>query len=231
MAMHGGHELVEMVAALVLTVGGAAIVVRAWLIRGRGDRSAGEAAVFDDPPTTRRRSADGLVVVLSGAAAAIHLAAGPEHVDALGDVGLGFYWAAMLQGVCAVAWAVAGRSTRLAVFAIALNSVLIAAWAWSRTIGVGLPGGPEGIGVADGVTVALEVALIAVLASALSERTRPAAVSIRLPAASAAIAIGGVAVLATTIALVDIGGGHGHGHGHGDGDEVGAGHTVHAVAP
>lgn len=229
MAMHGGHELVEMVAALVLTVGGAAILVRAWLIGGRGDRSAAGGPVSDDRPVTSRRSADGLVVVLSGAGAAIHLAAGPEHVEALGDVGLGFYWAALLQGGWAVAWVLAGRSTRLAVFGIVLNAVLIAAWAWSRTIGVGLPGGPEGIGVADGVTVALEVALIAVLATALSTRTRPAAVWKRVPAASAAIAIGGVAVLATTIALVDIGGvgGHGHGHGH----EVGTSDTAHAVAP
>ena len=229
MAMHGGHELVEMVAALVLTVGGAAILVRSWLVRGRGDWSRGGTALTHERRVTRRRSADGLVVVLSGAAAAIHLAAGPEHVEALGDVGLGFYWAALLQGGCAVAWVLAGRSTRLAVFAIALNAILIAARAWSRTIGVGLPGGPEGIGVADGVTVALEVALIAVLASTLSTWRRPAAVRIRVPAASAAIAIGGVAVLATTIALVDIGGGHGHGEGHGD--DVGASHTAHEVAP
>lgn len=227
MAMHGGHELIEMVAALVLTVGGAASLARAWLVRGRGDRSVGPAPLSDDRPGTRHRSADGLVVVLSGAAAAIHLAAGPEHVEAMGDVGLGFYWAALLQGGCAAVWVLAGRSTRLAIFGIALNAVLIAAWAWSRTIGVGLPGGPEGIGIADGVTVALEIALIAVLASALSRRTRPAVVSIRVPAASAAIAIGGVAVLATTIALVDIGGGHGHGHGR----DAAASDTAHAVAP
>ena len=125
MAMHGGHELIEIVAALVLTVGGAAIVARGWLIRGRGDRGAGGAPLSADRPGTGR-STDGLVVVLSGAAAAIHLAAGPEHVEALGDVGLGFYWAALLQGGCAVAWVVAGRSSRLAVFAIALNAVLIA---------------------------------------------------------------------------------------------------------
>lgn len=229
MAVHGGHELIEMVAALVLTVGGAAIVARAWLSRGRGGRSAGGAAFLDDRPVTRRRSADGLVVVLSGAAAAIHLAAGPEHVEALGDVGLGFYWAALLQGGCAVAWVLAGRSTRLGVFGIVLNAVLIAAWAWSRTIGIGVPGGPEGIGVADGVTVALELALIAVLASALSVRTRPAAASIRVPATSAAIVIGGAAVLATSIALVDIGGGAGHGHGHGHG--IGVSETAHAVTP
>ena len=222
--MHGGHELIEIVAALVLTVGGAAILVRAWLDRGGGDRSA-EAPFSDDTRGTRRRSADGLVVVLSGAAAAIHLAAGPEHVEALGDLGLGFYWAALLQGGLAVAWVLAGRSPRLTLFGIVVNAGLLAAWAWSRTIGVGLPGGPEGIGVADSVTVVLELALIAVLASGLVVRRRPAAVSIRVPAASAAIAIGGVAVLATTIALVDIGGGHGHGH------EVGASDTAHAVAP
>ena len=77
------------------------------------------------------------------------------------------------------------------------------------------------------MTVALEVALIAVLGSTLSTWRRPAAIPIRVPAASAAIAIGGVAILATTIALVDIGGGH----SHGSGNEVSAGHTAHGVAP
>lgn len=211
--MHGGHELIQTVAALVLLAGGAAIVARTWLDRGRGSLRSQGSTVVPDPARSRRRSSDGLVVVLSGAAAAIHLAAGPEHVEALGDLGLGFYWAALLQGGFAVAWGVAGRSPRSAVIGVALNAVLLAAWAWSRTVGVGLPDGPERIGVADGVTVVLETALIALLGIGLFARRRRIALQVPVPATTVAVAIGGVAVLATAIALVDIdGGGHGHGH-------------------
>ena len=223
--MHGSHALIEAVAAIVLTVGGAAILARAWLGRGRPPLRSRGSALGRDLAQTRRRSADAVAVVLSGAAAAIHLVAGPEHVEALGDLSLGFYWAALLQGGIAVVWAVAGRSRRSAAIGIALNAVLIAAWAWSRTMGVGLPGGPEGVGVPDGVTVVLETALIALLTSAWFGRVRPAAFPVGVPAASAAIAIGGVAVLATVIALVDIGGGHGHGH------EVDATLAAHTVTP
>lgn len=214
--MHAGHGLIETAAAIVLTLGGAAILARAWLERGRLRRRTSAAPFAAPAPTPApigRRSADGLAALLSFAAAAIHLAAGPEHVETLGDLGLGFYWAALVQGAFAVAWLLTERSPRLAVLGIAVNAVLIAAWAWSRTVGVGIPGAPEAIGVADGVTIVLEVMLIAILASALPPRLPHFAVSWRVPVASAAVAIGGVAVLATAIALVDIGGGHDHAAG------------------
>lgn len=80
-------------------------------------------------------------------------------------------------------------------------------------MGVGLPDGPQRIGVADRVTVILETALIALLGSGLFARRRPIAFQVPIPATPVAVAVGGVAVLATAIALVDIdGGGHGHGH-------------------
>ena len=223
--MHGDHAVIETVAAIVLTVGGAAILFRAWLARGRGDQTPGGARLPDEATGTGRRSVDVVVVVLSAAAAAIHLAAGPGHVEALGDLGLGFYWAALVQGAFAVAWVTAGRSHRLAGFGIAVNAALIAAWGWSRTVGLGLPGGPEGIGVADGVTIVLEIALIGILASALSARRPLVKFLVRIPAASAAIAIGGIALLATTIALVDIGGGHDDAH------ERTATNAAHAAVP
>jgi hypothetical protein len=226
--MHGSHALIEAVAAIVLTLGGAAILARAWLAARRRPRRPG-VRFGGDSTHIRRRSLDVLVAVLSGAAAAIHLAVGPEHVEALGDLGLGFYWAALLQAGFAVACLVAGRTPRLAVIGIALNAVLIAAWGLSRTVGVGLPDGPERIGVADGVTVVLEIALIAVLASASFARRRSVAFSVHVPAASAAIAIGGVAVLATAIALVDVGGGHDHGKGKGH--ELTATHAAERVTP
>ena len=79
-------------------------------------------------------------------------------------------------------------------------------------MGVGLPDGPQRIGVADRVTVILETALIALLGSGLFARRRR--IAFQVPVATpVAVAVGGVAVLATAIALVDIdGGGHGHGH-------------------
>jgi hypothetical protein len=208
--MHGSHALIESMAALVLTVGGAAIVARAWLDRVRGAVVRIEPTAAGDPAGVARRSADALGALLSTAAAVIHLAAAPVHVEALGDVGLGFYWAALLQGGFALAWLLSGRSARLVVIGLGVNAALICVWLWSRTVGIGGPGGPEPIGLADGAAVLIEAVLIAVLASTLGTRRPPARLTARVPAAAAAVAIGGVAVLATAIALVDIGGGHDH---------------------
>ena len=223
---HASHALIETVAALCLTAGGAAIVVRAWLDRRRAARrgvmpvNPGRAAVSPWPSPWSA----GLVALLSGAAAAIHLAAGPEHVEALGDLGLGFYWAALTQGGFALAWLVSARPTRLAWLGIALNAGLIGVWVWSRTIGVGfLPDGPEPAGVADTITVLIEGALIGLLAHQLVTRSRwRLGDPTRLVGASAAVAIAGVAVVATAIAIVDLG----HGHSHGD---AGAALTAHAA--
>ena len=170
----------------------------------------------------------GLVALLSGAAAAIHLAAGPEHVEAVGDLGLGFYWAALTQGGFALAWLFTARPTHLAWLGIALNAGLIGVWAWSRTIGVGLlPDGPEPAGVADTITVLIEGALIGLLAHRVVTRSRwSVGDPTRLVGPSAAVAIAGVAVVMTAIAIVDLG----HGHSHGDTGAAQAAHGAQAVS-
>ena len=93
-----------------------------------------------------------------------------------------------------------------------LNATLIAVWAWSRTLGIGSPAGPESIGVADGITILLEAGLIAMLAVFRSRRLASLSrIRALVPATSATVAIAGVAALATAIAIVDLGNGHGHG--------------------
>jgi hypothetical protein len=114
------------------------------------------------------------LVAASLAAAAIHFALGPDHVEELGSLGGGFYVAGALQ----MSWAVLAiglprihRSADVRVDAvrllvpagIAINTGVLAAWVVSRT--VGLPAGehpwtPEAIGVTDAVTALLEGGLV-----------------------------------------------------------------------
>ena len=115
------------------------------------------------------------------AAAVIHFALGPEHVEELGWLGLGFYLAGLLQlgwvGL-AVAARARGASATAAARAvipagIAINGSILAAWVVSRT--VGLPAGaepwtPEAIGISDTITALLEGALILGLALAWRRR-------------------------------------------------------------
>ena len=105
-----------------------------------------------------------LVASLSIGAGVIHLAAASSHLELLGDLALGFYWAALFQVAFAVAFLARSGSHHLARVGVAVNLVLIGAWAWSRTVGLPMiPGGPEAIGLADGTTVGLQVLLVALL--------------------------------------------------------------------
>lgn len=218
---HGSHGLVELVAALVLSIGGGAILVRAWL--DRRDREA-PPALAGPPPDHQhgiaarsfRRATAATAAGLSAAAALVHLAAGPEHVEALGDLGLGFYAAGLFQGAFAIAWWSTARSRRLAGVGIAVNAVLIGAWAWSRSVGLPTAGGPEAAGIADLTVVALQVALIALLLGRLRglERRVPTVMSaarLRTATTSGLVVVLGVIALSTTIAVADATAGHGHG--------------------
>jgi hypothetical protein len=220
---HETHASIEAAAAVVLSLGGAAILVRAWV-----DRRSRRRIVATETSPTRRPGPDivgrgvrSLVVVLSAGAAAIHLAAGPEHVASLGDLGLAFYWAALFQAAFAVAWLSESRGRFVGLVGIIANALLIGAWGWSRTVGLPfVTDGPEGIGVADAVAVLLELGIVALL-GALALGVDGRAVRLRRPAAlrtavtSAAVAIAGVAVLATTVAVADaLGGHHAPAHGH-----------------
>lgn len=164
---------------------------------------------------------------LSAGAAAIHLAAASSHLDPLGDLALGFYWAALFQ--IAFAGALLGHpsSRRLATVGVAINVALIAAWAWSRTIGLPtIPGGPEAVGLADATTVAFQVALVWMLARrlgmSLTSRVTGGPTMRLGPIPGAAFLVGiAMVLLATPIAMADGLTGHGHdggGHAHPESD-------------
>lgn len=163
-----------------------------------------------------RRAEIGLGAALSAGAAAIHLAAGPGHVETLGDLGLGFYWAAVFQAAFAVALFARPRSRRLAWTGIGLNLALIGAWAWSRVIGLpAVPGGPEAVGIADGTAVVLQIALIGLLSVRLFGfdmrlMARGSSATNRSIATSGFIVVVGVVLLSTTLAVADAAGGHAH---------------------
>lgn len=217
--MHGSHEFLHLVAATVLWFGGGTILVRAALGR-QGHPAAGPREVRPPRQPERRqaigalrRTAVAIVAGLSAAAAAIHLAAGPTHVVELGDLGLGFYGAAILQGAFAIAWIGGHGSMRLAAAGIALNLSLIAAWAVSRTVGLPGTAGPESIGLADATAIALELALVAGLVA--RRRGIDADLAVALPAArvstvatSARVAALGIIALSATIGVVAAGGDH-----------------------
>jgi len=242
--MQAGHELSLTVAALVLAIGGGLILLRAAL----DSRNATAQAVMGLAPSNVvlepdiatpspidliQRFALWVTVGLSIGAATIHLAAGPEHVQELGGLGLGFYWAALFQLLLAVALLRRPRSRSLAWLGIGGNVTLIGAWAWSRTMGLpGVVGGPEMIGVADGTAVLLQIALIAWLAVGLGRfDTRFAAAhsaaNIRSLTTAGLVAGLSIVALSTTIAIADVSAGHHGGDASGDAGGLAPGqHTL-----
>jgi hypothetical protein len=218
MTPHGWHDLVHLAAALVLTIGGGIIVVRARAGR-RATPSPRQASSAMPPEIVVRTIVTVLVVALSAGAALIHVAAAPEHLEELGVVGLGFPLAAALQATFAAAWWL--RSTdSVARLGIALNGAIAIAWAWSRV--VGLPAGetpwqPEAAAAPDVASTVFELLIVAVLIARLSGRDTAIARRVRDAAAVATVAIVpivGVVFLATLLAIsVAAGGGTPHG-GH-----------------
>jgi hypothetical protein len=135
-------------------------------------------------------------------------------VEALGDTGLLFYWAALFQAGLVVALLTGRVSPAVIRVGIAGNAALVVAWAWSRTAGIPIvPGGPEPAGIADSVAVVLEIAVVALLV-AWTERLDlwitglAAPREVRTAATSGLVAVIGTVVLATTVAVVDTGAGH-----------------------
>ena len=112
---------------------------------------------------------------LSFAAAALHVMAGPAHLEEWWAYGLFFFGAAAAQGAYGLVlatrgiegwggWAMVRR--RVYVAGIVLTLAIIALWAVSRTVGVPVgpaADGPEGIGVLDASSKLVEAALLLVL--------------------------------------------------------------------
>lgn len=105
-----------------------------------------------------------LPAVFTAGAGAVHLAAAVPHLADSVLLGSGFVavgWA-QLAAAALLLSRHQDRTVRWSV--VALNAVAVAAWALSRTVGlpVGHPG-PETIGLADALTVALEVLTVGAL--------------------------------------------------------------------
>ena len=169
----GGQELIETIAAVGVVVGGAIFSVIAFLTNpGRRDPDATEPARRSDPDAAPavRRSIALIAATLSGGAAVIHLVAAPPHYAEIGDLASGFVASAAFQGWWALR-ARGGLTPRLIDVGIAVNVAIVAAWAWTRSVGlpVGeLAGGPEPVGFPDAVCTAFEVVLVGVLLVARS---------------------------------------------------------------
>ena len=165
-----------------------------------------------------------LAAGLSLGAAAIHLAAGAQHVEALGDVGLGFYWAALFQA--ATAFALLGHTSRGVVWiTIAGNVAILSAWTWSRVVGLPtVPGGPESIGLADAIASVLQASLVILLAIRLRSNAAGQSSERRADGSRSGLTRGlvaslGVIALSTVIAVNAVNAGTvGHDAGHGTAD-------------
>jgi hypothetical protein len=211
-AVHG-HELLHMVAAVVLTLGGAAFVFAS--IRWRSISSRSPAT--EPPAAGVGRSLTVMVAGLSAGAAVIHLAAAPHHYEEIGDLGAGFLAAAVFQGV----WAVvclsvpSGPSARTRSLGIVVNAAIVLAWAYTRTVGLPVgpfAGSPEPIGFPDAASVTFELLLIAGLLAVRSrsfDAEPPRAA--RTIASIAVVPVLGLTILATSLATVAIASGLDHG--------------------
>jgi hypothetical protein len=217
---HAWHEVVHAGAAVLLTGGGAALLVRA--VRDRlSPRRPWEdldARLADESDLMALQRVETILAAgLSLGAAAIHLAAAHAHIESLGTLGLGFYVAAVIQAAVGLLLLLGHpRSERLLVAVIAVNLALVAVWAWSRMFGMpGVPGGPEPIGVADAVAVVFELCLAMLLIARIRGVDRSFAAgrhggAIRSLATSSFVALSSIIVIATTVAVVDANAAHAH---------------------
>src|SRR4051812_7916663 len=164
---HAGHDTIETIVAAIVVIGGAIFIAMAY--RARPARSGPAAssshrAVGADAPTVSQ-SLQWVMAGLSAGAAVIHLVAAPGHYRELGDLGAGFLIAAAFQAW----WAVrcVGRPSRvLVLIGIVGNLAIVAAWAWTRTVGLPIgefAGAAEPIGFPDAACAAFELLLVALL--------------------------------------------------------------------
>jgi hypothetical protein len=228
---HAGHETNETIAALVIVIGGA--ILTAFSLRTRSARSGPTA--FHSPAVAPRhaqpaasRSLVLMMVGLSLGAAVIHLAAAPSHDAELGDLGAGFLVSAAFQGW----WALrcfAGPSRRVVDLGIVVNLAIVAAWAWTRTVGLPIgefAGRPEPVGLPDGASVVFELVLVALLAVRRLgiDRALDRRAPIRSMSAVAVVPVLGLVMLLTSLSTVAIIDGLDHGTPTGPASQHVAGH-------
>jgi hypothetical protein len=220
---HISRDTVERIAALLLVVMGAIFTVRALRMRSVQPGSttfatdaAADGTVPSDAEATAavRRS---LVIVLAGlsaGAAVIHLAAAPSHYAELGDLAAGFVVAAAFQGAW-IRWCLAGPSRMTMAMGIAGNIAIVAAWTWTRTVGLPVgefAGSAEPVGYPDAAAVAFELLLVGGLVIrwlsidvVLARRS-----AVRAIASVAVVPVVGLVLLLTSIAALVIASGLDH---------------------
>jgi hypothetical protein len=163
-----------------------------------------------------------LAAVLVGAAV-IHLVMVPSHLDEWAAEGIAFAAAGWVQ--LALAAVVFGRPTRLALWSVAaVNTVFVAAWAWTRIWGS--PWGPsagvaESAGFVDVTCAVLEMAAVAGALLLLARPTIGTAVGGRRSWVAALVPI---VVLGTATAAIASPSARNHAHGD-DGHAAGAAHA------
>lgn len=221
---HVSHESIEGIAALILVVGGA--IFSAIALRTRPVHSG--SAAFDlerwaaaDPPSlatetsTVRRTLVVVIAGLSAGAAVIHLVAAPSHYTEIGDLAAGFVISAAFQALW-IRSCLAGPSRRTMAIGIAGNLAIVAAWTWTRTVGLPIgafAGVPEPVGYPDSASVVFELLIVAGLVVrwldvdlALARRA-----SIRAVASIALVPVLGLVLILTSLATVAIVEGLDHG--------------------
>lgn len=174
-----------------------------------------------------------LLAGLSAAAAAIHLAMVPSHMDEWAAEGIAFLVSAWLQLAFAVVVLVLTRPGRAVLAAgAAMNALFVAAWAVTRTTGA--PFGPnsghaESSSLVDLTAVGLEVALVLLAVAVLWRPALGGGLSRRrLIGAVPGIAAVGVVALASVALASPSARNHAHGS-HVEGDDH-AGTADHAMA-
>lgn len=229
------HEIVHWLAAVVLVIGGAVAVGLAARARIAEPARLEAPALAPGPREALGGDRSPLVILagLSLAAAVIHLAAAPSHSGELDELGAGFLVAAALQA----AWARAilgGATWRTIAAGVAINAAIVAAWVFTRT--VGLPVGtspfvPEPVGLPDGASVVFELALLAGLAVVATTRGRSSRTlaQARPFVAIAAVPILGLVMLTTSFATMAILAGADHGADYGAAPGAGLAGGAHAV--
>jgi hypothetical protein len=220
---HLGHQSIELLAAAILVIGGGlfiALGARARRTRVRLDEP-GSPAVVGTPvggvaaSPSVRRSLDITMAGLSVGAAVIHLTAAPSHFAEIGDLAAGFLISAAFQAGWA-SWCLAGPSRRVVVVGILGNLAIVAAWAWTRTIGLPVgefAGAAEPIGYPDAASVVFELLLVAGLVARLRDvdlvlSRRPL---VRSVASIAIVPVVGLVLVLTSLATVALASGLDHG--------------------
>ncbi len=223
---HISHEAVEQLAALILAIGGAIFLVLSVRRRPIQPGSAVSTAQHDrsttggagSPPPVARSFAL-ILAGLSAGAAVIHLVAAPSHYAEIGDLASGFVVAAIFQFAW-IRWCLAGPGRRAATIGIAGNLAIVAAWAWTRTIGLpigAMAGSPEPVGYPDSASVVFELLLVAGLVARLMtgrfdrSGSYPGRRGLRTLASVAVVPVVGLVLVLTSLATVAIASGFEHG--------------------